>query len=124
MQGSILTTEIVPEGTVALRIFDPGSDPQKDPISFVGMLKPHSSEVVELGLALGVLSAERYLLIAKKAHELGYSKLIFHMTKGKRSTRWATKTHTDDLYDHYSVDLDLMIGPVELHMRRSRRSSS
>jgi len=102
---SQISTELVPAGTRAIRIFNENDDPFKDPIRCVGLLKPESDTVVELGLAMGVLSLERYLLIAQTAYDLGYRVLKFHRVRNTHTTRWAVKTHSDTQFDYFEADL-------------------
>lgn len=110
---SIITTERVPDGSYAIRIFDAGDNPQTSPIKFVGLFKREADDVAELGLAMGNLSAERYILLGRTAWELGFRVLKFHMAKGKRTSRRATLVRSDACYDYYEIDLQKALRQVE-----------
>lgn len=61
--------------------------------------------VFEASQAFGEMSAEGNIALGLAAIEAGVKHLKFRVLRGRKVTRWATYTRSDEQFDYYSVDL-------------------
>jgi hypothetical protein len=94
--------EVRPD-SIALRAFNEGPEGRKYDLSLV--LQPVSEDTVEVTLAHGDLSADINIIVGLKAHELGYTYLVFHAAKDSKVTRWAELLSSDTEFNYYRVNL-------------------
>jgi hypothetical protein len=100
-----ITHKAIPEGSYEVRIFAGDDVPEEADITTVLVLENLGDDVCEVALAHGHLSHEYNVLIAMKAVELGFKRIVFSVLKGKKVTRLAEYLRSDKRFDYYTVDL-------------------
>lgn len=96
----------VKEGSHEIRVWEgDGLVADESPYTFVCVLRNLGNNECEYALAMGDMSNDVNIAIAIKAIELGYKTLKFYKLKGGKVSRWAQYTHSDNIYEYYTIDL-------------------